>query len=415
MINAIIGSSIFGLPSELTRLLGESSTVAVILGGVASAVIMACLAEVASQFPQAGGTYLYARETFGRFAGIQVGWFSWLNRIASAAAGASIFGSYASGLAPSLDNRPGHTIAMGVVLGGLVAMNCIGVKSGAGVSTATVIARLVPLAVLIAFAVPLMLQRTSVAQMLAVKSHTGADWFEAFLLISFLYGGYDTALMSMGEVENPRRSAPFALAAGLVTCIVVYSLCQQVVVVTVGASTTPRPLAEAAGQIFGTRGALMITVAALISTLGYLSASVLNVPRLMFSISEHGDFPGWFRRIHPRFQTPYVAIIVFGILVFAMAATGSFRWAVAISAGARLITYGCACAALIPLRARAASAKAFRIPWGPALSALAVLMTLVLIARVHQREATILMVTAAIAALNWWFVTRRNTRKDIYK
>jgi amino acid transporter len=407
VINSVIGSSIFGLPSELTRLLGSASVLAVVLGGLATAVVMACLTEVASQFKEAGGAYLYARTTFGSFVGVQVGWFSWLTRVASAAAAASLFGDYLQGLAPALATGIARTTAMAMMLVVLVLMNYMGVKNGATVSTATLIARLVPLAVLIAFGLPPIVQRSSAAQMLAVGGHRSGDWFEALLLISFLYGGYETAMMALGEVKEPRKMVPFALAVGLLTCILLYSLCQWVVVVTIGASATPRPLAEAAVQVLGPKGALLISLAALISTVGYLSACVLNVPRLMFAISEYGDFPRWFSQVHPRFYTPHVAIVVFGAVVFLMGATGSFRWAVALSAGARLITYGSVCAAVIPLRRRQQKADGVRIPLGPVFSMMGVLMALVMIVRVHQREALVLLATAAIAGINWLIVRRR--------
>jgi basic amino acid/polyamine antiporter, APA family len=82
VINSIIGSGIFGLPSDLARLLGRVSPLAVLIAGIAIGIIMACFAEVGSQFSKAGGPYLYARVTFGRLIGIEVGWLLWLVRVA---------------------------------------------------------------------------------------------------------------------------------------------------------------------------------------------------------------------------------------------------------------------------------------------------------------------------------------------
>ena len=94
VINSIIGSGIFGLPSDLGRLLGRLSPLAVLIAGIAIGIIMACFAEVGSQFSEAGGPYLYARATFGRFIGIEVGWLLWLVRVAAPAANANLFGIY---------------------------------------------------------------------------------------------------------------------------------------------------------------------------------------------------------------------------------------------------------------------------------------------------------------------------------
>jgi len=244
---------------------------------------------------------------------------------------------------------------------------------------------------------------------MTITGHSGANWFEALLLISFLYGGYETAMMALGEVTEPRRSAPFALAVGLLVCISVYSLCQWVVVATIGSSTSPRPLADAAGQVMGPEGALLISIAALISTVGYLAACVLNVPRLMFAISEQGDFPPWFSRVHPRFQTPHIAILIFGLLILALSVTGGFRFAVMISAGARLITYGSACAALIPLRRMRGMEEGFRLPLGPLFAILGLLMAIVMVASIRSSGAEVMLLTFVIALVNWWWVKQRRT------
>ena len=80
VVNCVLGSAVFGLPSVIAGLVGRASLIAVPVAGVAIAIIVACYAEVASQFAQTGGTYLYSRAAFGRFAGIQVGWFNLLSR-----------------------------------------------------------------------------------------------------------------------------------------------------------------------------------------------------------------------------------------------------------------------------------------------------------------------------------------------
>src|SRR5207248_7992176 len=90
VINSIIGSGVFGLPSVLAGLVGRASPWAVLLGGALVGIIMACFAEVASQFTQAGGPYLYARVAFGRLMGIEMGWMLWLAQLAALAANASM-------------------------------------------------------------------------------------------------------------------------------------------------------------------------------------------------------------------------------------------------------------------------------------------------------------------------------------
>ena len=88
-INCIIGSGIFGLPSQLSATLGKASPFAWIFAAIATALVMACFAEVSSRFDQTGGVYLYSRAAFGRSTGIAVAWLGWLARLTAAAANAS--------------------------------------------------------------------------------------------------------------------------------------------------------------------------------------------------------------------------------------------------------------------------------------------------------------------------------------
>lgn len=168
-----------------------------------------------------------------------------------------------------------------------------------------------------------------------------------------------------------------------------------------------RPLSATAGVLIGPYGALFITFAALISAYGYLAGSCLTVPRLMFSLGEGGDFPSLFGRVHPRFRTPHVSIVVFGLLLWAFTVTGSFRYTALLSSGARLITYGAACATLIPLRRRNPDAIAYRLPFGPALSVISILLSLIVVVHVKANEAAVLFATIVIAAANWLSVRRK--------
>src|SRR6266581_7411716 len=94
VINCIIGIGILGFPGELTRLLGRASPIAMVFGALAMAIIMACFAEVASQFSETGGPYLYVRTALGRFLGMQVGWFHLLTDMVGVATCAALFVNY---------------------------------------------------------------------------------------------------------------------------------------------------------------------------------------------------------------------------------------------------------------------------------------------------------------------------------
>src|ERR1700692_61367 len=133
-VNCIIGSGVFGLPSVLAGLVGPASVLAVILAAVAMGVIMACCAEVASRFAQTGGPYLYAREAFGRFMGIQVAWLVWFVRLASCAANANLFVIYLGQFWPGACQKIPSLVILTLLIGVQAAINFWGVRSGTHVS-----------------------------------------------------------------------------------------------------------------------------------------------------------------------------------------------------------------------------------------------------------------------------------------
>ena len=102
VINSIIGSGIFGLPSVVAGYLGKQSPLAYLVAAAGIGVVIACFAEVASQFGAAGGPYLYAREAFGRFIGIEIGWLLLLVRLTAAAAAANLFTNYLAEFWPAV-------------------------------------------------------------------------------------------------------------------------------------------------------------------------------------------------------------------------------------------------------------------------------------------------------------------------
>jgi amino acid transporter len=414
VVNSIVGSAVFGLPTEFVKLLGKRSVFAVIVGGLASIVMIACYAEVASKITEPGGSYIYARTVFGRFAGIQVGWFSWAVRLTSTAAGASLFVSYLGGLVPSLEHGAGRVFVLTVLLGGLTAVNYVGVRTGTNLSSLLGIAK-ISLLVALGLYGAIRLGRSGEALAAAEPMSPLKNWFDAFLLLSFMYGGFETALLPLGEVEEPRRTVPFALGTGLAMCIAIYSMIQIAVLNTPAAQVSPRPLAVVASTLFGPVGAVITALGAMVCIYGYLSASVLGTPRLTYALAEKGEFPPFLAKIHPRFQTPYVSVALFGLCCWVIATTGSFRVAVALSIGARLATYGSTCAALIPLRRLHPERPGFTIPFGPVVSVAGIVMTLILVTRMHERETVAVAITGIIATANWYWVSKRNPKTQSAK
>jgi APA family basic amino acid/polyamine antiporter len=415
VVNSIIGSGVFGLPSTVTALIGNSSPYAVLAAGAGMSVIMGCFAEVASRFHQAGGPYLYARVAFGRLMGIQTAWMLWLGQVAAPAANANLFVVYLGEFFPHAKDPLPRAIILTALVGLLTLINICGVRAGAQVSNLFTAAKLVPLFAVSVLGMFVLQHHHWNLASAPVTSASTNQWLKAMLLLVFAYGGFETALAPMSEAKNPRRDAPFALFTALVTCTIIYALIQWVVVgVLPDAAHSQRPLADVARLAVGPVGAALVAIGALICFYGYLSAKILAMPRVPFALAEQGDFPKAFAAVHSRFHTPYVSILVFAAMIWGLALIGDFKWNVTLSAVARLLYYGVGCAALPILRRKQpeGAEAMFHLPAGNFLAVLGIILCVVLVTRVDFGQSLILVATIVLALVNWAVVARGKTASD---
>lgn len=407
-INCMIGSGVFGLPSVIAALVGSLSPLAVLLAGLATAVVIGCYAEVASQFTETGGHYIYVRRAFGRFAGLQVGWLNLLGRLTACAAAVNLLVVSLGEFWPQADMPAPRFAIMTLLIGTLAAANYRGVAAGTLVSNVSTVAKLVPLALVCIVGLGYLATRAAAAPAAAAGGVDG--WLKAMLLLFFLYGGYETALNPTGEVQDPRHDTVFALFVALIVITVLYTALQLIVVgILPDAAASTRPVADVARVMMGSGGAVLVSVGVIISVYGYLSANLLGVPRGIFALAERGDFPDAIAAIHPRFRTPHVSIVAVALAVWAFALFGSFAWNVTLSAVTRLFYYGAVCAAVPVLRRRQPAAATFRLPLGPVLPALGVLICLALLTRVDFSKSLIVLGVILTASVNWLLVRGRGT------
>ena len=411
IVNCIIGSGVFGLPSVLASLVGSASITAVLLAAIVVAIIMACFSEVASRFTQTGGPYLYARAAFGRFMGIQVAWLVWFVRLTACAANANLFVTYLGEFWPQANSGPSKIAILTLLLGMLAAINICGVRAGAHVSTFFTITKLSSLAFVCAAGAFYLLSSHRAVPQLTVTPNAN-QWARAIVLLIFAYGGFEAALISAGEAKDPRRDIPFGLFTGLITCAVIYAFIQWVVVGTLpDPASSQRPLADVSRIAIGASGAALTAAGALFSVYGYLSGNILATPRITFALGERGDFPAFFARVHPRFRTPYVSILAFALFVWLLALFGSFAGNATLSAGSRLFYYGVTCAALPALRKKNQQQALVRMPFGNVLGILGALLCAALLTQIEYNKSVILVIAVVIAIVNW-LVVRKNTPPD---
>jgi basic amino acid/polyamine antiporter, APA family len=407
VINSIIGSGIFGLPAIVAADLGRQSPFAYLVAAVGVGMIMGCFAEVASQFRQAGGPYLYTRVAFGRLPALKVAWLHWLSRLTAAAAAINLFSTYLGYFWPSAQRPLERSLLAAAILVVITGVNLLGVKVGAHLSSAFTIAKIAPL---LLFAVAGLAYGVAHPAVTLANPHvtTATDWFNASLILLFAYGGFEGALVPMSEARDPQRDVPFAMLIAFLSVTLIYVLVQIVVIrVLPDPAQTDRPLAMAAQVFLGPAGAAFIAISALLALFGYLSANMVHVPRTTFALAEQGDLPPVFAAVHNRFRTPYVSILIFAVSLWVLATLGNFRWNVVLSSASRLITYGLVCAGLLALRRKQPDAAAYRLPCGRIFAAVGIALMIALLTRITREELAWILATGAVAFLNW-IATRRH-------
>jgi APA family basic amino acid/polyamine antiporter len=410
MLNGVIGSSVFGLPSVIAGKLGSASPWAWIVAALGIGVVVACFAEVASRFGQAGGPYLYGRAAFGRLAGIEMGWVAYLVRLTAAATNANLFVIYLGEFWPATQAPLASRLVLAALIAPLAVVNYRGVAPGARLSGILLLLKLVPLAFFVLAGLALVLPQATFA---ASQSVPGGHWLDAILLLVFAYGGFEAALIPLGEAKDPKRDAPFALFLTLGICAVLYSLVQLVVLAAlVDPAASQRPLAAAAREFLGPAGAALMATAGLLSVYGYLAGATVNVPRLTYAMAAEGDLPRPFAWIHPRFKTPAVSVVIYAVLVWLLAASGGFLSNLSLSAVSRLFTYGVVCAALPRLRSldrigQGGTLARFRLPAGEVWAAAGIGFALALATRMTRQEFGLMAFTLLLGLINWCWARSR--------
>lgn len=364
VLNGMIGSGIFVLPSVIAARLGILSPWLFLVAGVLIITVILSLAELSSYFKESGGPVLYATRAFGPLAGFSTGWLYYVSRAAAIAANSHALAIYCGALWPWFDTNAGHGVVIVVICTGLTLINVLGVKGGVRALAVFTFFKVIPLLVLVLLG----LQYVTPEVLFPDSMPTFDDLGGTTLLLIFAYVGFESVLITAGETQQPTVTVPRALVRTVIATGVLYFLISLVYV-----SVLPDDLAsggtlvDVGRKLAGPVGAIAITLTAIFSISGNLSSTMLAVPRLTLSLAELRLLPGWFGRLHEKYATPANSIIFLGGLSALLALSGSFvRLAIA-SSLTRLVTYGVCIAALPIIRKKADSAtfaQAYRIKGG---------------------------------------------------
>jgi APA family basic amino acid/polyamine antiporter len=337
-LGSMMGAGVFAAFGPAARAAGNG-----LLAGLAMAALVAYCnatssARLAARFPQSGGAYVYGRRELGRFWGFLAGWAFVVGKLASCAAMALTFASYAW---PAL-GRP-LAIAAVVVLTGV---NYLGIQKTALLTRAIVAIVIVALAIVV-MAIWLG-GAADVARVWPLELGDAYGVLEAAGFLFFAFAGYARIATLGEEVVDPKRVIPRAVPIALAIVLVVYATVAVSALAGAGAealAASSAPLATAVGA--GRLGWLVpaVRIGAAIASLGVLLSLIAGVSRTLFAMADNGEMPSFLAAVHPRYQVPHHADLVVGALVVVVTAAGDVRAAIGFSSFAVLVYYAVANAA----------------------------------------------------------------------
>ncbi len=312
VIGGIIGGGIFLNPGIVAQRT-DSGWVLLALwvaGGLLTLIGCFCYAELGARRPEAGGSYVYLREAFGKLAGFLFGWTMLLVIYSgSSAAVATIFGTYATsvfGLSPDLV-KP---LAVGALIF-VTGINLFGIRFGAQVQNVFAILKLAAIAVLVVTGLAFAGVGTTKA-LEASPTHVAGSLAGALLPVLFAFSGFSYLNNLAGEVREPQRTLPRALVVGMLVVIAAYVLTNYAYLAVLGhdgLATSNAPAADVMSRVFGSAGAKLIAIGIAISTLGFCNITLVAGARVLQVMGEDGLFFASVAKLHPRYRTPNIALM----------------------------------------------------------------------------------------------------------
>jgi len=344
IVNVMIGGGIFRVPALVAGSLGAAAPVAYVICAVAMALIVTCIGAAGRRVTMTGGPYAYVGTTLGPYAGFISGVLLWMIGVFATAAVSSVMASSIGALLPALSGRARHAAILVAAYGFWSWVNVRGVSLGVRLNTAITVAKLLPL-LLIAVAGVFFVR----AENLQVAEWPAAgDFARMSLILVFAFAGIEVALIPSGEVRDPERTVPKAIALAMIGVTLLYIALQVVAQGILGAtlSQSAVPLADAAGASLGAWARSLLLAGAAISMFGHLGGMTLSIPRIVYALARDGYLPRALSHVHPTHRSPQLAIITQSLLTLALAITSTFEQLAVIANVAALALYlGCAAAA----------------------------------------------------------------------
>lgn len=329
VVGTMIGSGIFRVPAATAADTGAAGAMMLIwvLGGAVALFGALALAEVAALFPRAGGMYVYLREAYGPLTGFLFGWLSLIIIPSGCAAIALVFAEYLGRLLPALESQV-RPVAAAVIIA-LVGCNCRSVGFGASIQNLSTLAKVS--AVLLLTAAAFALGRVGGGAWAASSGLTPTTWSGfglGLVTVLWAYNGWQDGAALAGEARDPRRSMPRALIGGNLAVTGVYLAANAAYLQILSMdemSRSPLVAADVAVRLFGSIGDRLIAALVCVSTFGALNGVLMIYSRVFFAMAEDRLFFRAVAAVHPRYATPYVALLLLGGLSVAYLASRTFE------------------------------------------------------------------------------------------
>ena len=419
VMGGIVGAGIFANPSEVAHRVHTPFLIlgVWVLGGCIAMCGAFIWAELATRLPAAGGQYVYLREAYHPAVAFMYGWGLLLvTQTGGMAAVAVIFASYFRELTGT--NWNDGAIAA-VTLLTLTGINCLGARAGSNVQSGLMLLKIGAIAALVFIGFAVGHNSVKPEGMLGEPASFGVlkRIGAAIVPIAFAYGGWQTATFVAAEMRDARRDLSRGLLIGVGSVVALYlavNLACLRVLGPAGLDATTTPASDLMRMALGQRGAQWIAIAITISTLGFLSQSMLTAPRVYYAMARDGLFFASVGKLFGKSGTPVVAIILQGLAALLIAISGTYGEILNFEVTVDFIFFGMTAAALLILRRRGIGSDAviYRVPGHPfttilfVLSCAAIVVSAVLASPRNSAIALCIML-AALPIYYFWTRFRR--------
>lgn len=385
VMGGIIGAGIFINPYVVAQRL---HTPALILGAWATGGVIALLgafiyAELAERLPRVGGQYAYIREAYNPLLAFLYGWVLLLVIQTGGMAAVTVtFSRYFLDL--SGWHLPEAGIAV-VTIAILTLLNCLGVRTGSTVQNALMVTKIAAIVVLVAGGLWFVASPVTAWRPISDQPISGrllSDFGAAMVPVLFAIAGWQTANFAAGELKNPKKDLPRGLLLGVIAVVILYMAVNFVCLRTLGPAAlaeTKTPATAVMSAALGSKGVKLIAFGIAVSTLGFLSQSILTAPRVYYAMAEDGVFFRAVGRVNATTRVPVVAIVLQSIWTVVILLTGKYEQILNYVVCMDWIFFGVSASCLFVFRRRSTGEADMKMPGHPWTTALFCLICILIV------------------------------------